>query len=163
MISKTAAYALRAMAVLQRHATEGPVVGSDIAAEGGIPLPYVGSIMNRLRTARLVRGSRGRGGGYSLRIEARAVNVERIVSVFDDVEVQRVCVLGHTACDSTTGCPVHEMWSDVLTAYDRFLNEMTLERLAAIQQLKEPAKSKRTASSNTSARKRATKKRRLLV
>ena len=140
MVSRTAEYALRIMVVLQRHAGGGYTLARDIAAESGVPAPYVSTILHRLRHAGLVAGERGLGGGYSLKVPAAKIKVYDIITVFDDVEGHRRCVLGHQVCNVTEGCPVHDMWSDILCTYNRFLHEMTLEKLAAARRISGPSR-----------------------
>jgi Rrf2 family protein len=147
MISTTAEYALRVMTILNQHPGEGLVRAGQIAAESGVPLPYVATIMHRLRHEGLVTGKRGRGGGFQLSGARGAMTVRDVISVFDDVEAKKTCVMGHPICGVTRDCPVHSEWAHALDAYERFLDTMTLDRLAGIQdvaQARGRGRSKRT-------------------
>jgi Rrf2 family protein len=66
MITQTAEYALRAMAVLAAE-PQRLIPTNEIAELGDVPPPYLAKVLQQLAGAGLIRGRRGVGGGYTLR------------------------------------------------------------------------------------------------
>ena len=66
MLTVTSNYALRAVVYLAQHADNQPIPGKTIAAEAGIPAPYLSRIMGDLVRAGVLDSSRGAGGGFRL-------------------------------------------------------------------------------------------------
>ena len=65
-ISTKGRYGLRTLMDISIHQTPGPVNLNDIAERQGISAKYLWQIVNLLKTAGFVRGTRGPKGGYVL-------------------------------------------------------------------------------------------------
>ena len=66
MISTRGRYALRVMLDIAEHGEEGYIRLDDIATRQGISEKYLESILTVLTRAGLLKGVRGKGGGYKL-------------------------------------------------------------------------------------------------
>ena len=130
MISKTAEYAIRAMAALNQMCDGGLVGAGALSKAIDVPSNYLSKIMHTLGRAGLVDSVRGPGGGFRVAHPARRVTAYQIVQLFDDLEGKRHCFLGNKACNASHACAAHDMWSDVWDRYEDFLHRMTLDKLA---------------------------------
>ena len=65
-ISKTAEYAIRAMAAVATLPEGKKARASDLGRATGIPSPYLSKILRRLVLAELLDSQKGQGGGFSL-------------------------------------------------------------------------------------------------
>lgn len=129
MISKTAEYALRAMATLDQL-SDGDLVGAGALSKvSGVPSNYLSKIMHTLGRAGVVASVRGPGGGFRMARPASKVSAYEIVELFDDLSSKRRCFLGNKTCSAAHACAAHDMWSGVWDGYEAFLHSMTLDRL----------------------------------
>ena len=135
MISLTGEYALRAMIFLTRHRDEWPISGPRIAEEAGIPRKYLSAILADLVRAGLLEGTRGKNGGFRISRPAKRICLAEIVLPFELMNSQRrTCPFGNAICNDQDPCGAHERWKGVKAALDRFLEETTLQDVAAKHQ-----------------------------
>ncbi len=129
MISRTAEYAIRAMAALNQLSDGGLVGAGMLSRASGVPANYLSKILHTLGRAGVVDSVRGPGGGFRLAGPARKLTAYEIVQLFDDLEGKRRCFLGNKTCSDDHACAAHEMWSGVWRKYEAFLRQMTIDRL----------------------------------
>lgn len=84
LISGKGRYAITAMMSLAINDQQGPVSLADISQSQGISLSYLEQIFSRLRRKGLVRGTRGRRGGYCLGRAAQSISMGDIVRAVED-------------------------------------------------------------------------------
>ena len=80
-VSRRTDYATRAVLALA-VADGGPLKLDEIAAATDAPRSVLEQVMPTLRTAGIVRSSRGPGGGYSLNHEPEEITLEHVVRLF---------------------------------------------------------------------------------
>lgn len=129
MISRTAEYAIRAMASLNQLSDGGLVGAGALSRASGVPANYLSKIMHTLGRAGFVVSVRGPGGGFRVAKSVRKMTAYDVVQLFDDLEGKRRCFLGNKTCSAATACAAHDMWSGVWKKYEQFLHKMTLDRL----------------------------------
>jgi Rrf2 family protein len=79
-LSSRARYGLRMMLDVGRHGgTERPISLASISERTGLSRGYLEQVAAALRTARLIRASAGRSGGYRLTRPASAITVGAII------------------------------------------------------------------------------------
>jgi Rrf2 family protein len=61
------------------------VAASDIAERFGISVNHLAKVLRTLRRAGLVEASRGAGGGYAFRANAKRVTLLDVIELFEDV------------------------------------------------------------------------------
>ncbi len=84
-LSTKGRYAITAMLDLALNANEGNrVTLADISEFQGISLSYLEQLFARLRQTKLVRGTRGPGGGYRLARPASEITIAEIISAVDE-------------------------------------------------------------------------------
>ncbi len=83
-ISTKGRHAITAMMELALRSEQGPVTLADISSEQSISVSYLEQLFARLRGSGLVTGTRGPGGGYTLRRPATEISVAEILYSIDD-------------------------------------------------------------------------------
>lgn len=126
MFSKTAEYALRAVAVIAETGGERPVLAKEIAAEGQVPARYLSKVLRDLVHAGLLNSTRGIGGGFRLRRRADKLKLIDVIRPFDDVLAARRCPFGNPRCSDERPCSMHERWKPVKEAFQKLLEETTV-------------------------------------
>jgi Rrf2 family iron-sulfur cluster assembly transcriptional regulator len=121
-------YAVTAILDLAFHSRSGPVTLSDISKRQDISLSYLEQLFTRLRKQKLVRSTRGPGGGYSLNRPANEIAVAEIVSAVDETVDTTRCS-GANNCHDGQQCLAHELWDDLSQQIYGFLNEINLQDL----------------------------------
>lgn len=130
MLPLTVRYALSAMTVLARRAPELVPV-PDLARELDLPPNYLAKTLDRLRSAGIVEGVRGRSGGFRLLPPPGDVTLADIARVFDADGPRGQCLMGRGACADVGGCPLHADWKAASGPAYAFLEEHTLADAAA--------------------------------
>jgi Rrf2 family protein len=129
MLSNTAEYALRIMIVLTEGEGEGeggPMTSEQIAGATKVPADYAVKVLQWLGRANLVRGQRGRKGGFRLACDPGATSLLDVVNVIDPLERITACPLGREAHRRQL-CPLHSRIDDVIAILEDSLGNMTLK------------------------------------
>jgi Rrf2 family protein len=92
MLSKKTQYAFRALSYLAENYGKGPVLISNISTEKKIPLKFLENILNELKKADLLESKKGKGGGYSLRVSPRKINLATVIRVINGPIALLPCV-----------------------------------------------------------------------
>lgn len=130
IFSKTTEYALRAMA----HCAEAERAGSGaqtadaIASRTGVPLAYLGKVLQALSRAGLLSSQRGAGGGVRLARSAQEISVFEVVQAVDPIERILNCPLGLEA-HSTHLCPLHAKMDSALAMVEESFKSTTLAQV----------------------------------
>ncbi|MEJ0010742.1 MAG: Rrf2 family transcriptional regulator [Alphaproteobacteria bacterium] len=74
--SKKLFYAVEAVLFIAYNGKTGPIAGSEVAAQQGLPARYLEPLMQKLVKAGILKGVRGPQGGYILGRERRRISVE---------------------------------------------------------------------------------------
>ena len=82
-ISTKGRYGLRTLMDISVHQVKGPVNLSDIADRQGISAKYLWQIVNLLKTAGFVRGTRGPKGGYILIRDPADITMLDVIQVLE--------------------------------------------------------------------------------
>ena len=140
LISTRSRYGFRALAQLARRSADSPVSLSTIADDEYIPIRYLEQIFGKLRSAGIVCGRRGPGGGYVLCRPPDEISLLEIVDILeknflpvdclDDAKdcasridpVTRICALQET-------CVTRPLWVAMRKSYRDFLHKHTIEDL----------------------------------
>jgi Rrf2 family protein len=125
LLSTTAEYALRIMITLA-EAPDEPLTSEHIAAATRVPGDYAVKVLQWLGRAGLVRGRRGRKGGFRLACNPRRTSLLDVVNVIDPLERITTCPLGRDAHQSKL-CPLHVRLDEVIAILMDSLGGMTLQ------------------------------------
>ncbi|QDS89652.1 HTH-type transcriptional regulator IscR [Rosistilla ulvae] len=126
MLSKTAEYALRAVACL--GAQPGTTSPADALAEKTkVPRRYLNRVLQDLAAAGLVQSRPGPGGGYLLARDTGEVTILEVVNAVGPLERIRKCPLG--LASHTELCPLHAELDRAYAATEEAFQGVTIKQL----------------------------------
>lgn len=127
MLSKTATYALQAMAFLAGHKDEGPVLSLTISQEMNIPKNFLSKILNRLVQEGLIQSIRGTGGGFVLAKDPSKIKMRDVVALFMKLDDYKNCFLALKECDGA--CALHPRWKGIAEQIEAMLDDTTVDKM----------------------------------
>jgi Rrf2 family protein len=137
-------YAVVTMSAAARHCGSGSLAGpdgkkrarvsaADLAAETGLPVPTVQKLVSKLTAAKLLRSSRGVGGGLKLARPAAAITLADIIEAVEGPIALTACVdQAKHVCSLEGACALRPHWGPVNQAMRGALAEIPLTRLAEV-------------------------------
>ncbi len=126
MISKTAEYALRAIACL--CGSGGVAISADALAEQTkVPRRYLTRVLQDLCAAGLVQSRPGPGGGYELIASPKQLTILDVVNTVEPIERIKQCPLGLKS--HTTLCPLHAALDCAYAATEKAFASVTIQEL----------------------------------
>ena len=133
MLSKKTQYAFKALIYLSEHASEGPVLISEISEKKNIPLKFLENILLELRKAGVLESKKGKGGGYYFAVDPRKVTLAKIMRLLDGPIALLPCVSLNfyekcKDCDEKI-CGLNRMMVQVRDATLKLLESKTLADL----------------------------------
>lgn len=128
-ISTKGRYGLRTLMDISTHQTKGPVNLNDIAERQGISAKYLWQIVNLLKTAGFVRGTRGPKGGYILVRNPADITLLDVIQVLEGPISLVECVDDADFCDRMDHCVAHSVWTDVSQVIRGALQKITLAEI----------------------------------
>lgn len=126
MLSKTAEYALRAIACMgSQHET---LLSADYLAEKTkVPRRYLHRVLQDLAAVGLVTSRPGPGGGYELARVVAEITILDVVNAVSPLERIRSCPLGLRT--HTTLCPLHQELDRAYAATETAFSGVTIAAL----------------------------------
>ncbi len=149
LISTRSRYALRALVHMARAGNDKPLALGSISEVERISVRYLEQIFGKLRTAGIVRGKRGPGGGYVLSREPSDVSLYEIVQALETEFLPASCISESSGCAPEgsavcSPCPLEEtcvtrdLWANLRDMYFDYMREHSLLDLSE-KRLWEPA------------------------
>jgi Rrf2 family nitric oxide-sensitive transcriptional repressor len=137
MLSKTAEYALRAVACMAGQAQEseeepqeksGKLASADVLAEKTkVPRRYLHRVLQDLAAAKLVQSRSGPGGGYELAVATDKLTLLDVINAVSPLERIRKCPLGLKS--HKTLCPLHAELDKAYAATEAAFAGVTIQEL----------------------------------
>lgn len=126
MLSKTAEYALRAVACL--GSSVGSSVSADqLAVQTKVPRRYLTRVLQDLAAAGLVTSRPGPGGGYELCVDTHKLTILDVVNTVAPIERIHSCPLGLKS--HTSLCPLHLELDKAYAATESAFASVTIAEL----------------------------------
>lgn len=130
LISTKGRYALRVMADLAEHPTEGYVPLKEIAQRQEISEKYLEAIIKILVKAKLLSGVRGKGGGYKLTRPSEEYTVGEILRLTEDSLAPVTCLEEDAAvCPRASECRTLPVWRGLDKVINEYLDSITVADL----------------------------------
>lgn len=130
MISTKGRYALRVMIDLAEQNTDSYVPLDEIAARQGISKKYLEIILKTLVQNDLLKGLRGKGGGYRLTRSPKDYTVGEILELTEGTLATVACLqAGAAPCERREYCRTLPMWERFDRMVHDFFFGITLEDL----------------------------------
>jgi Rrf2 family protein len=126
MLSKTAEYALRAVACLGSRPGE-PASADRLAEQTKVPRRYLTRVLQDLAAAGLVRSRPGPGGGYELCQSTDQITILDVVNTVAPIERIRSCPLGLRSHHKL--CPLHSELDKAYAATEAAFAGVTIKDL----------------------------------
>jgi Rrf2 family protein len=130
LYSKTAKYAVLALAEVAAREAEGLVATRLIAEATASPYPLLAKIVNQLHRAGLVKASRGKQGGIRLSRSASEMTIKDVVVALDGAAILNDCPLFLEPCNCDRQCSLHAIWKPARDAVVQFLEATTIQAVA---------------------------------
>ncbi len=130
MISTKGRYALRVMLDLAQQDPDSYIPLDEIASRQGISKKYLEIILKTLVQNRLLKGLRGKGGGYRLTKKPAEYSVGEILELTEGSLAIVACLRdGAEPCPRRAGCSTVSMWERFDAMVHEFFFSITLEDL----------------------------------
>lgn len=126
IISTKGRYGLRAMFELAKAWDRGPLSLRQIAAEQGLPEPYMEQIFPALKKAGLVKARRGAGGGYGLALPPESISVGDVLVALEGELTPAGCAGSDALCENAGCCTAHIIWQRIYDGINNVINGITL-------------------------------------
>lgn len=124
MFSQTAEYALRAIAYLGDQFPNARTT-RQIAEATLVPSAYLSKVLQSLNRAEIVRSQRGIGGGMTLAVEPKDLNILTVINAVDPIRRIQECPLG-LAAHGVELCPLHTRLDDAMELVEEAFRDTTL-------------------------------------
>jgi Rrf2 family protein len=131
VLTRKSKYGLKALLLLAREYSRGPILASEISAREGIPEKFLQGILLELRRRGVVRSRRGLGGGYQLARDPAAINFGEVLRALDGPLALTPCVsqTAYQRCDECADeqlCGIRLVMKDVRDETARILEGASL-------------------------------------
>lgn len=130
IFSRSTQYAIQALVVLATQPRGSYMMSRALAARLGLPEAYLSKIMVRFAQAGMLESTRGRQGGYRLRLSPHQVSLRQVADLLSAGRLSRECLLGLKDCSDENACAMHCQWKPVKAGLLTLLEEQSLGRLA---------------------------------
>ena len=130
IFSRSAEYAIRALAHLGARPPGEPRLVKQIAAEAGIPEHFLAKILQDLARNGLLRSNKGPNGGFRLAVPAPQIPLMRVVEVVDGTGHYDRCIAGQAECNERAACAIHDSWMPVRAHVVNYLEGTSIADLA---------------------------------
>ncbi len=128
-LSTRGRYGVRLMLDLALHHGGGPVMLKDISKRQGISQKYLWNLINPLKTAGLVKSTRGAHGGFTLAREPSGIFVTEILQVLEGSLCLVDCVENPSACEKSAACVARDIWCLAAGNLRQTLESVSLARM----------------------------------
>ncbi|WP_304642864.1 Rrf2 family transcriptional regulator [uncultured Oscillibacter sp.] len=127
LISTKGRYALRVMADLAEHPSEGYIPLKEIAQRQEISEKYLEAIIKILVKARLLTGVRGKGGGYKLTRGAEQYTIGEVLRLTEETLAPVACLEeAADVCPRAPNCRTLPVWKGLNRVINEYLDHITV-------------------------------------
>lgn len=127
-LSTKSRYAVSSLMELALSGPGKPITLSELAAKQGISLSYAEQLFAGLRDHKLVKGTRGPGGGFILAREPDTISIAEIIEAVYDRDSNR---------SNNEQTPSSELWNRLDQQVDSFLENIDLATAVAYSRANE--------------------------
>jgi Rrf2 family protein len=131
MFSKETEYALRSLVYIQVQNNKKRTPGvAEIAKEIEAPVFFTAKILQRLAKKRLLKSTRGKGGGFYFDKGNADIFLNEVVQATEGNELLTGCGFGLRECDENNHCPLHNKFYKIRERMQKLFGEVTIQSLA---------------------------------
>ncbi len=131
MVSTKGRYALRVLlALLEEEQKKDDEISLKVIAEDTeLSEKYLESIIRALVSAGIVKGTRGKGGGYRLTKNASDIKIKDILASTEATLAPVACLVDGEDCPKKTKCKTLPLWQKMDSLVSNYLESITLQDL----------------------------------
>lgn len=126
IISTRSRYGLRFLADMASQGRSGPIDIGSIAARQCIPEKYLAKLAIPLKSAGLVRSSRGAHGGYVLTKQPESIDLLTLVEVLEGSSSLLSCTGSPETCARSSTCKARNIWMGLEKTIRDYLKGVTV-------------------------------------
>lgn len=131
-LSKTSQYALKILNYMVMH--EGEIFTSQSLHNNlKIPYQYLRRLLTKLSNKGLIKGGKGRGGGYVIAKSYDSIYLSDILEATGEPEIFKSCLFGFENCLLAEKCKIHDRWSE---ARDSIIHVLQTTSLSSLKEKK---------------------------
>ena len=130
-ISTKGRYALRVLADLATHDNGDYISLKTVAERQEISEKYLEAIISTFSKRGIVKGQRGKGGGYRLAVDPKTVTVKEVLLMVEG-DLAPVACLSKDAdpCPKADDCKTLPMWKEYYKMTEDFFEGITIQDIA---------------------------------
>ncbi len=130
LISTKGRYALRVIIDIAAHDQDEFIPLGEVAERQGISKKYLEAIIKDLVQAGIVKGVRGKGGGYKLNKSPEECTAWDVIHATEDNFVTVSCVTNASFdCPQKSECRTMPMWTELDKTLKEFFSKYTIKDL----------------------------------
>lgn len=130
LISTKGRYAMRFMIDLAQHGADEKVSLREIAEFEGISLKYLEQLVRPLTQAGLIKGMRGKNGGYCLAKPTDEIKAGDVLRAVEGTTIPVACSALETGCERGSECNAVRFWAGLDRVIEEYVDSATLADLA---------------------------------
>jgi Rrf2 family protein len=139
-VSTKGRYGTRLMLNLARRYNSGnkAMILKHVAEEEDISIRYLEQIIIPLKIYKLVKSTRGAGGGYTLARRPAEINLCEILEALEGSCALVDCIEDKDFCERLPSCAAYEIWKEASQILKNYFERVTLQHLVDICEKKQP-------------------------
>lgn len=128
-LNKSSQYALKILNYMVLN--EGEIITSKILHDKlDIPYHYLRRLLTKLSGKKIIKGGKGRGGGYTIAKPLKSISLSEVISATGKKDIFISCIFGFATCPLTDKCILHDRWAQ---ARENILNLLQTTRLSDLK------------------------------
>ncbi|MGD1009761.1 MAG: Rrf2 family transcriptional regulator [Candidatus Aminicenantales bacterium] len=137
-LSTKGRYGTRLMLNLAQHYGNGnrPVILRDVSADEEISIRYLEQIIIPLKISRLVKSTRGAGGGYKLARDPGEIKLSEILYALEGSCCLVECMEDPDFCDRIETCATYDIWKGASEMLKNYFDGITLRDVVEMAEKK---------------------------
>jgi Rrf2 family protein len=112
------------------------IILKSISEEENISIRYLEQIIIPLKINKLVKSTRGAGGGYTLARAPSKINLREILHALEGTCCLVECVEDPASCERLPTCTTYDIWKDATQLLKAYFENITLADLVKISEKK---------------------------
>lgn len=129
-ITRASEYAMLGLLALARRPMGEVVMLDVVAREEDIPVSFLGKIFQSLARGKLVKSSRGSGGGFMLVRSAESITALEVIEAVEGPVSLTRCLDEEVGCEHASGCALCGLFAEAQDRVKEVFSSATVAQLA---------------------------------
>jgi len=127
-LTKTSQYALKILNYMVMNEGEN-FTAQNLHNKLKIPHQYLRRLLTKLSNKGLIKGGKGRGGGYVVAKNYDSIFLSDILTATGEPEIFNSCIFGFSDCLLAKNCMIHDKWDKARESIINVLETTNLSHL----------------------------------